>query len=97
MKNRIPFGTSRRPLDPKICNIALDANALDCDGSERDRLIERFRELVSAGTLIVALGGGVRVERMVLLEKSSHMELDRAWRRTSGRIGTYDAVCLEHG
>jgi hypothetical protein len=62
MKRRIPFGTSRQPLDPKICNIGLDANALDRDGTERDHLVDRFRTLVSEGTLTVVLGGGVRAE-----------------------------------
>jgi hypothetical protein len=62
MKKRIPFGTSRRPLDPKICNIGLDANALDRDGTERGQLTDRFRALVNNGTLRVVLGGGVRDE-----------------------------------
>ncbi len=62
MTKRIPFGTSRQPLDPKICNIGLDANALDCDGTERDQLTDRFRTLASDGTLTVVLGGGVRIE-----------------------------------
>jgi DNA end-binding protein Ku len=35
------------PLDPRICNIALDANALDQDGSPRDDLVEAFRKLSS--------------------------------------------------
>jgi hypothetical protein len=61
-KERIPFATSRRPLDPKICNIGLDANALDRDGTTRDQLSDRFRALVSDGTLTVVLGGGVRTE-----------------------------------
>jgi hypothetical protein len=62
MKKRIPFATSRRPLDPKICNIGLDANALDRDGPKRDKLTDRFRALASDGTLTVVLGGGVRTE-----------------------------------
>jgi hypothetical protein len=62
MKKRIPFGTSRQPLDPKICNIGLDANALDQDGTQRDQLTDRFRVLASDGTLRVVLAGGVRTE-----------------------------------
>lgn len=62
MKKRIPFGTSRQPLDPKICNIGLDANVLDRDGTERDRLTDRFRALADDGTLTVVLPGGVRSE-----------------------------------
>ena len=62
MKKRIPFGMSRQPLDPKICNIALDANALDRDGANKDPLIDRFLALVDNGTLNVVLPGGVRIE-----------------------------------
>jgi hypothetical protein len=62
MKKRIPFATSRRPLDPKISNIALDTNALDRDGTQRDKLVDRFRALADDGTLTVVLGGGVRTE-----------------------------------
>ena len=49
-------------LDPRICNIGHDANALDRNGSPRDTLIDRFRSLVSAGRLIVLVAGGVRDE-----------------------------------
>jgi hypothetical protein len=50
------------PLDPRICNIALDANALDQDGSPRDDLVEAFRKLSSDGTLNVVMPGGARDE-----------------------------------
>src|SRR5260221_4190853 len=53
---------ARRPLDPRICNIGLDANALDLDGSARDGLVERFRELSSAGTLGAVVAGAARAE-----------------------------------
>lgn len=53
---------TRCPLDPRICNIGLDANALDRDGSDRDRLVERFCSLSSAGILRVVVPGGVRGE-----------------------------------
>ena len=49
-------------LDPRICNIGHDANALDWNGSPRDTLVDRFRSLVSAGRLIVVVAGGVRDE-----------------------------------
>jgi hypothetical protein len=42
-----------RPLDPRICNISLDANALDLDGTAKDDLVRRFRELLMTGTLTV--------------------------------------------
>jgi len=50
------------PLDPRICNIGLDANALDEDGSPRDDLVEAFRQLSSEGTLNVVMAGGARDE-----------------------------------
>jgi hypothetical protein len=54
---------ARRPLDPRKVNIGLDANALDLDGSERDHLVRRFRELSSpGGALTVVVAGGVRGE-----------------------------------
>jgi hypothetical protein len=53
---------TRRPLNPTICNIGLDANALDRDGSPRDRLVERFCNLSAAGELTVVVAGGVRGE-----------------------------------
>lgn len=53
---------SHRPLDPRICNIGVDANALDRNGSARDGLIDRFLKLRSAGDLTVVIAGGVRTE-----------------------------------
>lgn len=52
----------RKSLDPRICNIALDANALDRDGSARNQLVDRFEKLAADGTLNVVLPGGVRDE-----------------------------------
>lgn len=52
----------QRPLDPRRCNIGYDANVLDCDGTARDALVERFEHLCSAGTLNVVVAGGVRRE-----------------------------------
>jgi len=53
---------TRRPLDPRICNISCDANALDQDVSVRDRFVTRFCELSASGTLSVVVAGGVRTE-----------------------------------
>jgi hypothetical protein len=61
MKTRTPF-SNHRPLDPRICNIALDANALDMGGTENDKLVIRFRALSEAAELNVVLAGGVRGE-----------------------------------
>jgi hypothetical protein len=62
MTRRVLFGTARRPLDPRICNIGLDTNALDRDGTDSDRLVERFRKLSAARTVKVVVAGGVRGE-----------------------------------
>jgi hypothetical protein len=51
-----------KPLNPRICNIGLDANALDRDGSARDQLVEKFEHLAEAGELNVVLAGGARNE-----------------------------------
>ncbi len=50
------------PLDPRICNIAVDANALNRDGN--GELVDRFEELVQSGKVSVVLAGGVRKEIM---------------------------------
>lgn len=51
-----------RHINPEICNIALDANALDRGGSTRDALVDRFVELKQSGVLRVVIPGGVRTE-----------------------------------
>jgi hypothetical protein len=56
------FTNTRRPLDPRRVNIGLDANALDRDGSNHDRLVDRFCALSDAGVLRVVTPGGVRDE-----------------------------------
>jgi hypothetical protein len=48
-------------LDPRICNIGHDANALDRNGA-RDPLVDRFEALALSGTLTVVVAGGVRDE-----------------------------------
>lgn len=53
---------NRRPIDPRISNIALDSNALDRDGTAKDKLVERFEHLASANELTVVVAGGVRGE-----------------------------------
>ncbi len=52
----------RMPLDPRRCNIALDANALDRNGSDRNALVDRFSKLLTERTINVVLAGGVRHE-----------------------------------
>jgi len=53
---------AHRPLDPRICNISIDANALDRDGTDRDTLVDRLLALYEAGTINLILPKGVRVE-----------------------------------
>src|ERR1700677_5157286 len=49
-------------LDPRICNIGHDANALDRGGSPRDALVDRFRTLTVARSLTVAVAADDRDE-----------------------------------
>jgi hypothetical protein len=51
---------THRPLDPRITNIAHDADVLDRDGSARDTLVDRFNELAATRKLKVVVPGGVR-------------------------------------
>ncbi len=53
---------SRRPLDPRICNVAIDANALNRDGSDHDKLVDRLLALRDAGTIRLLLPKRVREE-----------------------------------
>jgi hypothetical protein len=58
---REPF-SARRPLDPRRCNIAIDANTLNRDGSANDALVVRLLELTSAATINLVVPKGVRLE-----------------------------------
>jgi hypothetical protein len=53
---------TRRPLDPRKCPVAIDANALDRGGSNRDALVDRLLALYNAGTINLILPKGVRLE-----------------------------------
>ena len=53
---------TRRPLDPRICPVAIDANALDRDGSERDVLVDRLLALSSTRTIRLLVPKRVRAE-----------------------------------
>src|SRR6266851_8120301 len=44
---------------------------------------------------VPAHGGGVRVERMVLLEKPRHMDLENPWPRSSSGVGPYHSLCMD--
>jgi len=56
------MNNTRRPLDPRICPVAIDANALDRDGSARDNLVDRLLGLSSAGTINLIIPKRVREE-----------------------------------
>ena len=56
------LASTRRPLDPRKANIGLDANALNRNGTDQDRLVERFCQLVHDRVLRVVVAGGVRNE-----------------------------------
>ena len=49
-------------LNPRKTNVAVDANALDRKGGERDALVDRFNDLVASGTVTVVVAAGVRDE-----------------------------------
>ena len=53
---------THRPLDPRICNVSIDANALDRDGASRDALVDRLLALYESGTINLILPKGVRLE-----------------------------------
>jgi hypothetical protein len=49
-------------IDPRICNIHLDANAVDRDGGARDSLVDRLLGLRQAGEINFVVPGSVRGE-----------------------------------
>lgn len=51
-----------RPLDPRICPVAIDANALDRGGIERDALVARLIKLSETAKLNLIVPKGVRLE-----------------------------------
>ena len=59
-----PYSTTRRALDPRRSNIALDANAIDRDGTVRDDLVDRFLSMRAAQVFNVVIAAGVRQEVM---------------------------------
>jgi hypothetical protein len=56
------MNNTRRPLDPRKCPVAIDANALDRDGSARDNVVDRLLGLSSAGTINLIVPKRVREE-----------------------------------
>jgi hypothetical protein len=55
---------ARRPLDPRKCNITIDNNALDRNGTASDLLIERLLELQRSRKLNIVVLQGVRREAL---------------------------------
>ena len=60
MQERKPF--QRHGLDPRRCNISLDANALDRHDADRSRLVDRLLQLRHDGHLNFVIPGSVRGE-----------------------------------
>jgi hypothetical protein len=58
---RRPF-TNRRPFDPRRSNVAIDANALNRDGSAYDALVDRLLALYAAERVRLIVPKGVRGE-----------------------------------
>jgi hypothetical protein len=50
------------PLDPRICNVAIDGNVLNRDGSANDVLVDRLLGLADAGMINLIVPKGVRAE-----------------------------------
>jgi hypothetical protein len=53
---------TQRPLDPRKANVAIDANALDRDGTDHDKRVDRLLELRRAGAIRLIVPRGVRIE-----------------------------------
>jgi len=53
---------TERPLNPKKCPVAIDANALDRHDDVRARMVDRLLTLKGAGTINLIVPKGVRIE-----------------------------------
>jgi hypothetical protein len=62
MKKRVRLDKGPRPLDPRHVNIAIDANALNRDGTIHDELVDRLLELERGSTINLIVPKGVRIE-----------------------------------
>ena len=58
----VPSQRSKTTLNPSKTNVAIDANALDHKGGERDALVDRFNAAVKSKTVTVVVAAGVRRE-----------------------------------
>lgn len=50
------------PIDPRLCNVTVDANALDRTGGLQDANVERFIELADTQRITLLVPGSVRAE-----------------------------------
>jgi hypothetical protein len=55
---------ARRPLDPRICSVAIDVNALTRGGSDHDGLVDRLLWLSAAGTINLIAPKGMSGETL---------------------------------
>lgn len=53
---------THQPLDPRLCPIAIDANALDKKGGDRDALVDRLIALSESGAVRLIVPKRVRTE-----------------------------------
>lgn len=53
---------THQPLDPRSCNVAIDANALNRDGSGHDALVDCLLKLSSARAINLIVPQDVRLE-----------------------------------
>lgn len=53
---------THQPLDPRICPVAIDANALNRESADADILVDRLLKLSEEGVIRLVLPKGVREE-----------------------------------
>lgn len=58
------INNNQHPLDPRKCNIAIDANALNKDGRANDSLVDRLLNLSAEGKIKLIVPKGVRLETL---------------------------------
>lgn len=59
--NQLPVAR-QRPLNPRFCTIAIDANALNRDSDVQGGLVDRLLHLSTGGTITLIVPKGVRLE-----------------------------------
>ena len=70
---------THQPLDPRSCNVAIDANALNRDGSGHDALVDCLLKLSSARAINLIVPQDVRLE---ILDRQTPTHIKKATRST---------------